>query len=438
MTDANAQSIQRFGDVLKATEILSRPDVKTYQSVQLRRLLRHAVETVPAWRDRADLRALAAIPDGMPFDWERWRSLPVLDRSAAATDPKSYLSQRPPPAAGRVTEAATSGSTGSPLQFWQTGSLQSVGVAVSERVARWWRLDPRRTMMRIEATERGRRRWDDRDQAADRPLQGWNSRDARGRLFIFDTTEAQPTLLAGLRRVRPDYLAAYSGILNDLARSVAPGELRLGAALSTSEVLTPAARARIASAFRCEVIDLYGATETGPLATECPHCRALHLAAETTLVEILDETGRPCLPGETGRVVITPFYNYASVLLRYEIGDMAEVSDRSCRIGLPAVTRVLGRYRNMMDLPDGSRIWPDLSDFKDFVSYRQMRLVQWSANELEMLCVPEGDREHDLAGLSAHIATYFHHGMRIRITPVETIARSASGKFEDFINHAAQ
>ena len=50
-------------------------------------------------------------------------------------------------------------------------------------------------------------------------------------------------------------------------------------------------------------------------------------------------------------------------LIRYEIGDFAEVGDRcSCGRGLPVLRRILGRVRNMLTLPDGRLIWPSISD----------------------------------------------------------------------------
>jgi len=39
--------------------------------------------------------------------------------------------------------------------------------------------------------------------------------------------------------------------------------------------------------------------------------------------EILDEQGRPCAPGQLGRVGLTPLHNFALLLNRYAIGDYA-------------------------------------------------------------------------------------------------------------------
>ena len=78
-------------------------------------------------------------------------------------------------------------------------------------------------------------------------------------------------------------------------------------------------------------------------------------------------------------------------LLRYEIGDYAEVGDPCpCGRGLPVLRRILGRKRNTCLLPDGSRRWPSLSadelsaDLTSFPPIQQFQLVQRSLQSIEL------------------------------------------------------
>ena len=81
--------------------------------------------------------------------------------------------------------------------------------------------------------------------------------------------------------------------------------------------------------------------------------------AESVLVEILNDDGTPCAPGEIGRVVVTALQNFATPLIRYEVGDYAEASAPCpCGRGLPVIRRIMGRVRNLLVLPDGKKIWP--------------------------------------------------------------------------------
>lgn len=109
------------------------------------------------------------------------------------------------------------------------------------------------------------------------------------------------------------------------------------------EPLSAARRARIGELWGTEVVEEYGATETGSLAGECPYGR-LHLWADRAIFEVHDpRTGVTKRDGR-GQLVVTPLYREAMPLLRYNIEDEVEVSYGDCRCGwfLPEV-KVLGR-----------------------------------------------------------------------------------------------
>ena len=49
------------------------------------------------------------------------------------------------------------------------------------------------------------------------------------------------------------------------------------------------------------------------------------------IVEVLNEDGSACAPGECGKVVITHLHNFASPLIHYDIDDFAEVGEACWR-----------------------------------------------------------------------------------------------------------
>jgi phenylacetate-CoA ligase len=109
------------------------------------------------------------------------------------------------------------------------------------------------------------------------------------------------------------------------------------------EPLSPNRRARIGELWNTEVVEEYGATETGSLAGECPYGR-LHLWADRMIFEVHDPRTGGTAPDGRGQLVVTPLYREAMPLLRYNIEDEVEVAYRPCQCGwfLPTVT-VLGR-----------------------------------------------------------------------------------------------
>ena len=159
--------------------------------------------------------------------------------------------------------------------------------------------------------------------------------------------------------------------------------------------------------------------------------------AETLIVEILDQSGEPCGPGETGRVVITDFTNFATPLIRYEIGDYAEVGGRHCGRWLPLLQRILGRHRNLMVLPDGRRQWPSPGHgrFRAIAPVLQFQIIQTARNVIEAHFVvsrsPTTDEEAALReAILSGLGHPFTAIMKYHDTP---LPRSAGGKFEEFI-----
>jgi phenylacetate-CoA ligase len=64
-------------------------------------------------------------------------------------------------------------------------------------------------------------------------------------------------------------------------------------------------------------------------------------------------------------VVVTTLHNFATPLIRYDIGDYAAIGEPcTCGRGLPVLTRILGRVRNMLALPNDEPHYADLNSGK--------------------------------------------------------------------------
>jgi phenylacetate-CoA ligase len=72
------------------------------------------------------------------------------------------------------------------------------------------------------------------------------------------------------------------------------------------------------------------------------------------VVEVVDEDGNACDVGVPGRVLVTSLHNSAMPLIRYDIGDVAELGE-PCDTGLswPVLNKVNGRLRDSIVLPNG-------------------------------------------------------------------------------------
>ena len=98
------------------------------------------------------------------------------------------------------------------------------------------------------------------------------------------------------------------------------------------ESISPGTRTEIEEGFGADVVDRYGAMETGQMALQCPEGIHYHVQSENVVVEVVNADGQPVEPGEQGRVVVTTLHNYAFPLIRYQIDDVVTLGD-SCSCG---------------------------------------------------------------------------------------------------------
>jgi phenylacetate-CoA ligase len=244
-----------------------------------------------------------------------------------------------------------------------------------------------------------------------------------------------------LSRCNPAYLLTHPSNALALAdacerRGIALPGLREVRTLG--EVCEPAVRDACRRSWGVPVTDIYTTQEAGYLALQCPGQEHYHVQSETARVEILDGEGRPCRPGEVGRVVVTPLHSFAMPLLRYEVGDFAEVGEPCpCGRGLAVIRRILGRSRNLLQLPDGRRMWPSLglARMRGIAPVRQIQVVQRTPDRLEArLAADRALTKAEEEALGRFLCASVGHDFEIVLRYFDEIPRGASGKYEDFLS----
>ena len=216
-----------------------------------------------------------------------------------------------------------------------------------------------------------------------------------------------------------------------------PYKWRDGSEGAFAESVDADLRAHVRRAMGVPLTDTYSSQEVGCMAIQCPGHDHYHVQAETVRLEVLDDRDQPCAPGQIGRVVVSSLHNFASPLIRYEIGDYAEVGAPCfCGRQLPTLKRILGRERNLLVLPNGERRWPAFgqSDHPhDLPPFFQFQIVQRSLEEIELNVVRDslaGSAEKEQARRYLH--KMLGYPFKVTINEVDSIPRSKSGKFEDF------
>ena len=195
--------------------------------------------------------------------------------------------------------------------------------------------------------------------------------------------------------------------------------------------------------FRLEPEDIYSAQEAGILAVQCPETANYHVMAETVIVEVVDDDGRACGEGKVGRLLVTDLTNFATPVIRYQIADYAEVGGVcACGRGLPVLRRIVGRERNLILMPDGTKRWPltGYFHFRDIAPILQFQFVQTNRQVIEVNLVTARAL---MAGEEEALTKVIHQALVHPFTLLfkyhdGPLPRSASGKFEEFVCRIGQ
>lgn len=414
--------------------------IREYQFQQLNGVWRHAISSVPYYS--GTLRA-AGFRRNDRITPELWSKVPILHRSQIQENEKELLSRKIPPSHGRTKVIQTSGSTGRPVRVTGTDLTNFFWHTITMRDHFWHQRDFAGKLTAIRHTKN--------DLAAYPGLSLPNWGDSTAPLFrtgpsaVLNSNSDIAVQAEWLRRENPDYLISYPSNLHALATFfIETGQKlpKLRQVRSFGEILGDDVRQLCLDAWGVGLVDVYSAQEVGNIALQCPdQGENYHIMAENLLVEVVDDDNRPCKSGEVGRLLLTSLNNFATPILRYEVGDYAEVGPPCpCGRGLPVLARILGRQRNMLTLPDGKTCWPSfgINTLALELSIRQFQFVQKSLDRIEVRLVTERPltvaEEEQLTGL---FAKRFKHTFKITFTYLEHIPRSTGGKFEDFMSEVA-
>jgi phenylacetate-CoA ligase len=428
-------ALQELVEQLEASQWASGRELLDSQLRHLSRLARH-FEAHSPWFARR-LRDAGVTQATQLGHRSALHHLPVLTRREMQAAGEAFYCAVPQ-GHGTVSESRTSGSTGEPVVVRRTGVSRLFSAALAMRELCWHRRDVRGRLCTIRPT------------TSDYELyESWGPPASvfgpTGPMLALPIAADVTQLAAWISEFQPNMLVAFPSTLGVLAahfrhrRLTLPG---LRDVLTFGETLSASVRAAVEATFGVMVADSYSSQEIGHIAIECPVSGLYHVMSESVIAEVVDEDGRPCLPGQFGRILVTDLHNYATPLVRYAIGDVAEVADPCpCGRGLPAWKRILGRERNFICMPDGSRHWP-LTGFprcREVAPVIQYQVVQHSLTTIEARLVVERPLtagEEDRLRVLFQQAAGFHFNVRFtyvggRLTP------GRSGKFEEFVCNIA-
>lgn len=226
------------------------------------------------------------------------------------------------------------------------------------------------------------------------------------------------------------YLENKNIILNEICPT-------LKACFVTSEMLFESDKKLLEKQFGIPVINEYGASELDLIAFENPKGE-WQVNAETLFVEILDENNNVLPYGEEGRIVITSLFNKANPFIRYEIGDIGILDEKSTP-QKPILKKLIGRTNDIAILPSGKKspgltfyyvtksIIEDDGNVKEFI-IKQTKLDTF---EIEYISEIELNTEQ-IQKIEEAISLYLEPDLNFTFSRKKVLERTNRGKLKQF------
>jgi phenylacetate-CoA ligase len=197
-------------------------------------------------------------------------------------------------------------------------------------------------------------------------------------------------------------------------------------------------RETIERAFGARVLDIYGISEGMQICAQCEERGLYHIHALDVIVECVDDQGRPALPGQAGHLLLTRLHPGPMPLIRYQVGDLAVMSDRRCTCGrgFSTMESIQGRDTDVVVTRSGNRLIVHfftgiLNHFPEIESFQ---VVQDSANAILVRVVPSTSFSKQTADRVVSALRERGADLEIEVEIVKAIPVPETGKTRLVIN----
>jgi putative adenylate-forming enzyme len=426
-------SVLRTRAVLRSHDHWSRDELLTHQARALAKLRTFAVGRSPFYREfhrgfeSAPLDALPILTKATLM--ERFDEL-VTDRGVRLADVERHVETATATARfrNRYRVAATGGTTGRRGVFLSAPAEWTMLVASYARAYQWAGIEAgltHRLRMAVISS---------RNPTHQSSIVGATVASRFVPTLRLDATEPIADIVRQLNDFRPDSLVGYASMLRLVAEQQLAGSLAITprAVMSASEVLTDDTRERIRRAFGVNATNVYAATETGGIASECRRGH-LHRYEDLVIAEIVDAENRPVPVGDYGaKLLVTVLFSRTQPLIRYELSDRVAESSDDCPDGMPyaLLAGIQGREEEVLTLA-GVTVHPNVfHNVLDGVPVAGWQIIDEDGHLRVLLADarPDVDPKDVAARITAALTDIGARGIPVHVEAVDAIPRTALGK----------
>jgi phenylacetate-CoA ligase len=422
---------------LDRNELRSSDSLRRHERQKLQSLLSFAVRNVPYYRNLANSLDMTAAEFSDPRNLP---AIPILSKTIINTHRDDLISEDL--TGNGLDKNSTGGSTGEVLKFYTDRRSGSYRKATVRRNKRWVGIQPGDREVRLWGA----------------PLDVGQSRSMRGRIHAAITRErllSADTLdetslgsyLAFCKSFKPRLMVAYPSALVEFGRYCERQSARiesLKAVICSAESLLTHDREYIEKVFGIPVYDRYGCREVGDIAQEAPGVSGLLVNSDRIHVEIVDDEGNLCAPGEQGEVIVTDLDNFGMPLIRYRIGDYARWSTDedagTSAYPFPVLASVDGRTLDVVRSPGGQRVggtyWTML--LRNRPGMRRFQVIQDELSRIKVLYEPETGVQPDFDFLRAEVVKSCGAEMSVEFIETSQFEHAPGTKFRLVISQVSE
>ena len=413
-----------------SNENLSYTELKELQQKKLLQLIQHARTSVPFYSKL--LKNINSLDD--------FESIPFLTKRIIKDNFLSLKSTKVNP--NRFRSDSTSGSTGEVMKFFTDNKMNVVRHACAIRgdSCTGWNLgEPSVYLWGARS---------DTDKAKKIKSRIINSQ------FLFNTTflssfdmkkEDMKRYIQIINKKKPSLIVGYPSTLEAFSKFIEEQAIDIYSPkgiITGGETLYDYQRVAIEKVFRTKALNRYGCRDVGHIANECQEQDGLHISMDHIFLEVINQNGQPCKPGELGEIVVTDLDNYVFPFIRYKIGDVGVLSDHRCNCGreLPMLERVEGRTFDIVVGSNGNLVPGNYFTLlrHKLKSIDQFQIIQNKLGELNLILkINTSYTKNEEKKIKALFKEKLGEDMIINIEIVKQIPVTKSGKFRWIISNVS-
>lgn len=331
-------------------------------------------------------------------------------------------------------KSTTSGSTGTPLSYYQDRQSVRLGQLYSDKFLEYAGLEKNDRKARISGVNIIP------FEAKNPPY--WIYIDKYHQLqcsaYHF-TNHTYPMFIDAMKRYNVVFGTGYATAWYFLAEYILESGIippRLKAIVSDSEGINKDQQMKVEKAFQCKMYQTYGLSEIGQVAFQC-RIGNYHIVPSVCIAEVLDNDLLPVENGVEGQIVLTSLISKQTPLIRYATGDLGILGYDECICGWKTqyLAEIKGRLDDYVITPDGRKIGRLSHIIKPAIGVLESQLIQTERNELLIKIVPDTNFIAESMKKVIENAKNYLGGMNIKWMVVNDLERTANGKLRHVIRN---